>query len=64
MLPSWLAEKGANIIITGGMGRRAQDLFSQHGIEVVIGAPSGKPEDIVSGYLNGILQTGDNICDH
>lgn len=64
MLPGWLAEKGANIIITGGMGRRAQSLFSQCGIEVILGSPSGKPEEVVSEYLDGNLQTGDNICDH
>jgi len=64
MLPGWLAEKGANVIITGGMGRRAQNLFSQCGIEVILGSPTGNPEEIVSEYLNGTLQTGDNICDH
>jgi len=64
MLPGWLAERGANIIITGGMGTRAQNLFNKYGIEVVLGSPAGKPEDIVSEYLNGTLQTGDNICDH
>ena len=64
MLPEWLAEKGANIIISGGMGMKAQNLFNQCGIEVVLGSPTGKPEDIVSEYLNGTLKTGDNICDH
>ena len=64
MLPKWLAEKGANIIIAGGMGMRAQNIFNQCGIEVVLGSPSGKPEDIVLEYINGTLETGDNVCDH
>ena len=64
MLPKWLGEKGADIIIASGMGRRAQNMFNQYGIEVVLGSPSGEPEDIVSEYINGTLETGDNICDH
>ena len=64
MLPKWLSEKGADIIIAGGMGMRAQNIFHQHGIEVILGSPSGKPEDVVSEYINGTLETGENICDH
>jgi len=64
LLPKWLAERGANLIIAGGMGQRAQDLFCQHGIEVVIGAPSETPETLVNSYLAGTLKGGENVCDH
>jgi predicted Fe-Mo cluster-binding NifX family protein len=64
LLPVWLADRGANIVIAGGMGQRAQSLFSDNGITVVIGASSMDPENIVSDWLNGALKTGDNICDH
>ncbi len=64
LLPRWLAEKGAKVIIAGGMGQRAQNIFIENGITVVIGAPSVNPEQIVSAYLDGTLQTGENICDH
>ena len=63
-LPAFLNEKGANVIIAGGMGQRAQQLFTQNNIEVAIGASADTPEQIVSDYLDGSLQTGDNICDH
>ena len=63
-LPTWLAEKGANVIVAGGMGSRAQGLFVEKNIKVVIGVREGTPEDIVSSYLNNTLSTGDNICDH
>jgi Mrp family chromosome partitioning ATPase/predicted Fe-Mo cluster-binding NifX family protein len=63
-LPRWLAENGAQVIIAGGMGSRAQDLFAQSGIRVVVGAPSQPPEKIVGAYLAGELETGGNICDH
>ncbi|KPK72026.1 MAG: chromosome partitioning protein ParA [Phycisphaerae bacterium SM23_30] len=64
LLPSWLAERGANVIIAGGMGQRAQNLFAEKGIEVIVGAPSLDAETIVENYLNETLQAGENICDH
>ena len=39
LLPPWLAERGANMIIAGGMGQRAQGLFAEQGIQVVRGCP-------------------------
>ena len=64
LLPKWLNELGANCIIAGGMGGRAQDLFKQFNITVVTGARDEKPEDIVESYLNDKLTTGPNTCDH
>ncbi|MFO7957532.1 MAG: NifB/NifX family molybdenum-iron cluster-binding protein [Candidatus Brocadiia bacterium] len=64
LLPKWLQENGADTIIAGGMGRRAQALFSRGGIDVVVGAPALEPRRIVEEYLEGSLETGENICDH
>ena len=64
VLPKWLSEQGCNLIIAGGMGQRAVSLFVQNGVEVVVGAPNGKPEEGVVAYLNGTLQSGGNACDH
>jgi predicted Fe-Mo cluster-binding NifX family protein len=64
LLPPWLAERGANVIIAGGMGQRAQQLFAEQGIQVIVGAPSDTPENIINDFLAGTLQTGENVCDH
>jgi predicted Fe-Mo cluster-binding NifX family protein len=64
VLPRWLHEQNVNAIIAGGMGQRAQQLFEQNDIKVVVGASSSTPEELVSAYLHDTLQTGDNICDH
>ncbi len=64
LLPSWLAERGATMIIAGGMGARAQELFAQNGIEVLIGAAADEPENLVQSYLSGSLRSGANPCDH
>ena len=64
VLPRWLHGIGVNVIIAGGMGQRAQQLFAQNEIEVVIGAQVGTPEELVAAYLQNTLVTGENICDH
>jgi predicted Fe-Mo cluster-binding NifX family protein len=38
-LPAWLAEEEVSIVIAGGMGSRAQTLFNENRIEVVVGRP-------------------------
>jgi ATP-binding protein involved in chromosome partitioning len=64
LLPGWLGEQGANLIIAGGMGSRAKSLFEENGIEVVVGAPCETPERVVEQFLAGELVLGDNTCDH
>jgi predicted Fe-Mo cluster-binding NifX family protein len=64
LLPRWLHELGANVIIAGGMGNRAQHLFSENDIKVVVGAPAQAPEQLVADYVAGTLETGSNLCDH
>src|SRR4030042_2741700 len=64
LLPVWLAEQGASIIMAGGMGSRAQALFQENHIDVIIGVMESDPEKAVLNYLSGSLATGDNICAH
>jgi Mrp family chromosome partitioning ATPase/predicted Fe-Mo cluster-binding NifX family protein len=64
VLPKWLHEMGAHIIIAGGMGSRAQQLFVENGIRVITGAPMDTPESLVRQYLSDKLVTGANVCDH
>ena len=64
VFPAWLAEEGVNIVIAGGMGIRAQNLFIENRIEVIVGAVGDDPEKLILAHLNGTLATGDNVCDH
>jgi ATP-binding protein involved in chromosome partitioning len=64
VLPKWLGEQKADVIIAGGMGQRAQQLFAQNNIKVVVGASAGDPEQIVKDYLDDTLEVGANVCDH
>ena len=64
VLPKWLGDMDTDVIIAGGMGFKAIDLFGKNGIAVVTGAPSQEPELLVESYLSKNLTTGDNLCDH
>ncbi|MGL4369776.1 MAG: NifB/NifX family molybdenum-iron cluster-binding protein [Spirochaetota bacterium] len=64
LLPRWLGEKGVDMIIAGGMGQKAQQLFSERGIQVIVGAPCDTPENLVNSFLSGSLVSGVNVCDH
>jgi Mrp family chromosome partitioning ATPase/predicted Fe-Mo cluster-binding NifX family protein len=64
LLPRWLSEKGANLIIAGGMGPQAQQLFTANGVDVFLGAASEAPEKVVASYLANSLDLGSNTCDH
>jgi predicted Fe-Mo cluster-binding NifX family protein len=64
VLPAWLAEQGVGVVIAGGMGMRAQQLFTQNRIKVVVGAAGTDPKKVVLDYMRGALTVGDNICDH
>ena len=64
LLPPWLADRGANDIIAGGMGQRAINLFNERGINVFVGAPALTPEELVTGFLNETLSFSANYCDH
>jgi ATP-binding protein involved in chromosome partitioning len=64
LLPAWLAEQGVTLVIAGGMGSRAQDIFQQNRISTVTGIMESDPEKSVQSYLDGELSSGPNICDH
>ena len=64
VLPKWLHDLDTNVIIAGGMGARALDLFAQNDIKVIVGASALAPEELVKQYLDNTLQAGGNVCDH
>jgi predicted Fe-Mo cluster-binding NifX family protein len=64
LLPKWLGERDVNMIIAGGMGSRAQELFTAQNIQVVVGAPAEDPAVLAKAYMDGSLTTGSNTCDH
>ncbi|MHB9030157.1 MAG: NifB/NifX family molybdenum-iron cluster-binding protein [Candidatus Latescibacterota bacterium] len=64
VLPSWLHSLGVEHVIAGGMGSRAQGIFTENDITLTIGAPVAAPEELAAAYMKGSLTGGDNVCDH
>jgi len=50
-LPHYLNKIGANVVIAGGMGRKAIALFEQYGINIIT-APGMNIDEALYGYLN------------
>jgi len=59
-LPAFIQQNKANVLLTGGMGRRAVEYFTRYGIEVVTGA-QGRVGEAIQRYLAGEL-TGVSPC--
>ncbi len=53
-VPELISQQGASVILSGGMGGRAIELFSQLGIETATGA-SGMVRGAIERYLGGTL---------
>ena len=58
MLPSWLAKREVGLIITGEIGEHITGLFNNQGIRVITGRVALSPEELVGGYMAGILEAG------
>lgn len=62
VVPKFISEQGASVMIAGGMGPRAIDMFSNFGIEVVTGA-IGNVGNVLKAYLQGEI-SGVEPCKH
>jgi predicted Fe-Mo cluster-binding NifX family protein len=60
-LPVFLHEKNVNVIIAGGMGETAQELFKENQIEVIVGA-EGLCDDVIQKFINGQLNSTGSVC--
>lgn len=56
-VPGFVKEQGADVMLSGGMGGRALQFFSQFGIKAATGA-SGTVREAVEDYLGGKLKEG------
>ena len=60
-LPNYLGDLGVEVIIAGGMGGGAVEIFNSRNIEVVVGA-QGSPREAVENYLKGNLKSTGSVC--
>ncbi len=60
-LPNFLHDLGVQVIISGGMGGGAVDIFNEKGIEVITGT-IGEAKAVTELYLQGELKSTGSIC--
>ncbi|NCC69113.1 MAG: dinitrogenase iron-molybdenum cofactor [Clostridia bacterium] len=60
-LPNFLADRGVNVIISGGMGGGAVEIFNERNVEVIVGA-SGEARAAAEQYLKGELKSTGSVC--
>ena len=64
VIPKWLAEKGVNVVLVGGVGQNAIDIFRQCNISPVIGLASKTPKELIGDFMSQQLESGENQCNH
>ena len=60
-LPVFLREQKVDVIIAGGMGEAAKDLFVENDIEVFVGV-DGQSDTAAQQYAKGLLKSTGTIC--
>lgn len=64
LYPVWVREQGAEIVIAGGMGKKACDLFKENGIAIYAGAASQAPETVIKTFLDKTISFSRNVCEN
>lgn len=60
-LPNFLNEKGVKVVISGGMGGGAIQIFDEKNIEVITGAVGDISENVLA-YAQGKLVSTGSVC--
>lgn len=62
-IPNFIKEQGANVMLSGGMGGRAIEFFTQAGIKTATGA-TGTVRAALENYLGGALTAAEPCTEH
>ncbi|WP_291857208.1 NifB/NifX family molybdenum-iron cluster-binding protein [Marinilabilia sp.] len=64
VIPRWLSQEGVNVVLVGGIGQKAVDLFVQFGVQPVIGVSEKQPLELINDFVSDKLVVGANQCSH
>lgn len=60
-LPNFLADRGAQVVVSGGMGGGAVDIFAERGVQVIVGV-EGDVQDAALRFARGQLESTGQVC--
>jgi predicted Fe-Mo cluster-binding NifX family protein len=63
VIPTFVAEQKASVIICGGMGQMAVNLFKKNNIEVILGAQGSIIDNLNRFLADDLVSTG-SVCEH
>ena len=60
-VPKFINDQGCDMMIAGGMGRKAQGYFQDFGIDWIVGV-QGDIDQVIEDFIKGTLQSGESLC--
>lgn len=64
LIPQWLSGYKVDTVLTGGMGRKAKEIFAEKNIKVLDGIEIDDIKKIADDFANGKIKKGNSTCDH
>lgn len=64
LIPIWLAKKGVSDVIAAGIELKTIKNLTRHKINVFAGVQAKDTKILLQEYLEGILETSENLFDH
>ena len=62
--PNWLIEKDVTDVIAAGIGLKPIEILSKHKINIFVGVKVEDPGVLIQNFMDGVLETDVNLCDH
>ncbi|MGE3063032.1 MAG: NifB/NifX family molybdenum-iron cluster-binding protein [bacterium] len=64
LIPQWLSGYKIETVLTGGMGRKAKEIFDEKNIKVIDGIEIDDINKIAVSFAKGTMKKGSSTCDH
>lgn len=61
-IPQFLNEREIDLLVTGGIGRKAVSMFDNFGVEVITGLEGKNTEKVIEQITKGEIESGKNPC--
>lgn len=62
--PAWVKQQGVDIVIAGGIGGKAKDLFAKEQISIYAGTGTNEPKKLAEAFIKGLLPILEGSCNH
>jgi predicted Fe-Mo cluster-binding NifX family protein len=62
VFPKWLAEEGVSVLLCGGIGYKAIQIFNEFGVQVISGIMKTDLNEIIRDFLNDSIVAEGGTC--